>query len=421
MTTPRPDETGTSQNSSYRDTRSRSLQRMVRRFCECCGGRGWYPWGATDAPEQKQCDACAGTGIIEVDMSCGDCDPCLAGQRCALDWNDGAMPRWAYQCAVDRYKETGSEKDHAAMLEAFAKLSASEAPNDESSDLRPVGARKSEQREPQVRCDDWLGEPRAEFQNQHTNMMHYVAGFMFDHSRQRVALIRKQKPAWQRGKLNGIGGKVEDGENVFDAMVRGFAEETGYETTVEQWEQFMRMAGENDGGLGAFRVDFFATVGDLSMVRTMESEPVEIVWLKDVSAVRADMIENLPWLIPLALDYLHDGRPGFVEAHYSSGLAGGGGWGVPCKGESKSGAGSQNEPAMKKELAAHVAKLVITSDNIGDIRRSLFMPFSCDWNGWVRELTAERENCEAGGGGGFSSSQTPDEEKLPNDGSERRP
>ncbi len=31
MTTPRPDETGPSQNSSYRDTRSRSLQRMVRR------------------------------------------------------------------------------------------------------------------------------------------------------------------------------------------------------------------------------------------------------------------------------------------------------------------------------------------------------------------------------------------------------
>jgi len=30
MTTPRPDETGPSQNSSYRDTRSRSLQRIVR-------------------------------------------------------------------------------------------------------------------------------------------------------------------------------------------------------------------------------------------------------------------------------------------------------------------------------------------------------------------------------------------------------
>ena len=36
MTTPRADETGPSQNSSYRDTRSRSLQRMVRpRWLPC--------------------------------------------------------------------------------------------------------------------------------------------------------------------------------------------------------------------------------------------------------------------------------------------------------------------------------------------------------------------------------------------------
>lgn len=159
-------------------------------------------------------------------------------------------------------------------------------------------------------------------------LKHYVAGFMFDHGRTRVALIRKAKPAWQRGKLNGIGGKVEAGENVFEAMVREFMEETGYETTVAQWEQFLRMAGENDDG-GNFRVDFFATIGDLTRVRTMEAEPVEIVFLTDVHAVRKDMIENLPWLIPLALDYLDDERPHFVDAHYASGRAGGGGgvWG----------------------------------------------------------------------------------------------
>jgi 8-oxo-dGTP pyrophosphatase MutT (NUDIX family) len=28
-----------------------------------------------------------------------------------------------------------------------------------------------------------------------------------------VLLIEKQKPAWQRGKLNGVGGKIEPGEN----------------------------------------------------------------------------------------------------------------------------------------------------------------------------------------------------------------
>lgn len=181
--------------------------------------------------------------------------------------------------------------------------------------------------------------------------MHYVAGFMFDHSRTRVALIRKAKPAWQRGKLNGIGGKVEEGENVFDAMAREFAEETGYETTAQQWEQFMRMGGDNDAGTGAFRVDFFATVGDLERVRTMEEEPVEVVWLKDIHSVRGDMIENLPWLIPLALDYLADGRPGFVEAHYMPpGWVGGGGWGVGDDASTRSRAGSASaEPSDKRE------------------------------------------------------------------------
>jgi hypothetical protein len=39
--------------------------------------------------------------------------------------------------------------------------------------------------------------------------MEYVCGFMFANDFTEVALIRKNKPEWQRGKLNGIGGKVE--------------------------------------------------------------------------------------------------------------------------------------------------------------------------------------------------------------------
>lgn len=142
------------------------------------------------------------------------------------------------------------------------------------------------------------------------NPTNYVAGFMFDRAWMRVALIRKEKPAWQAGKLNGIGGKVEQ-ECIHEAMVREFAEETGYKTSTSQWGHFLQMTHE-----GGWRVDFFATLGNLSALRSMEREKVEIVWLKDVSVMRSDMIENLPWLIPLAVDFLTDGVPGFVEAHY---------------------------------------------------------------------------------------------------------
>ena len=50
--------------------------------------------------------------------------------------------------------------------------------------------------------------------------MRYVAGFMFDSSYENVLLIRKTKPKWQEGLLNGVGGKIEPGEKELDAMKR---------------------------------------------------------------------------------------------------------------------------------------------------------------------------------------------------------
>ena len=38
-----------------------------------------------------------------------------------------------------------------------------------------------------------------------------ILGFLFD-DKGNVALIRKHSPAWQAGRLNGLGGRVEHGE-----------------------------------------------------------------------------------------------------------------------------------------------------------------------------------------------------------------
>lgn len=56
----------------------------------------------------------------------------------------------------------------------------------------------------------------------------YVLGFMFNEAESKVILIFKNRPAWQAGKLNGIGGKIEEGETPIQAMNREFAEETGF-------------------------------------------------------------------------------------------------------------------------------------------------------------------------------------------------
>jgi 8-oxo-dGTP pyrophosphatase MutT (NUDIX family) len=54
----------------------------------------------------------------------------------------------------------------------------------------------------------------------------YVLGFVFSQACDRVLLIWKNRPAWQKDKLNGIGGKIEAGETPKQAMEREFTEET---------------------------------------------------------------------------------------------------------------------------------------------------------------------------------------------------
>lgn len=62
----------------------------------------------------------------------------------------------------------------------------------------------------------------------------YVVGFCFDTTMEHVLLINKKRPDWQAGKLNGIGGKIEEHEIAPGAMRREFGEETGL--YIPDWE-----------------------------------------------------------------------------------------------------------------------------------------------------------------------------------------
>ena len=72
-------------------------------------------------------------------------------------------------------------------------------------------------------------------------MKRYVVGFLFRNNGTEVALVRKLKPEWQRGRLNGIGGKIEPNEDSRAAMMREFAEETG--ANVDDWRAFAWLRG----------------------------------------------------------------------------------------------------------------------------------------------------------------------------------
>jgi 8-oxo-dGTP pyrophosphatase MutT (NUDIX family) len=75
-------------------------------------------------------------------------------------------------------------------------------------------------------------------------------------------------------------------------MIREFKEEAGVE--IKTWVEFCKLSGKE------FEVYFYKATGDLSQVKTMEEEKVEII---DVSNIQnEETIGNLQWLIPLALD-----------------------------------------------------------------------------------------------------------------------
>jgi 8-oxo-dGTP diphosphatase len=118
----------------------------------------------------------------------------------------------------------------------------------------------------------------------------YVAGFLFEGDR--VALVRKKRPAWQKNRYNGIGGHVEPGESPLSAMVREFYEETGYRTVSTQWWPFCVLSGED------WSVHFFSSYGRLSELKTTTDEEIVVLPISEITIENS--IPNLTWLIPMS-------------------------------------------------------------------------------------------------------------------------
>lgn len=127
-------------------------------------------------------------------------------------------------------------------------------------------------------------------------MQAFVAGFLMDDIG-RVALVRKLRPAWQAGRLNAIGGKVEPGETTSEAMRREFREEASLD--LNGWEHFVRLE------LSYGDVDFFRMVVAGSVMEQVRAATDEQIEVYDMDNIPATSLPNLSWLIPLAR-YTHD-------------------------------------------------------------------------------------------------------------------
>jgi 8-oxo-dGTP diphosphatase len=120
-------------------------------------------------------------------------------------------------------------------------------------------------------------------------IIRFAMGYLFD-GKGNVALIQKHRPDWQKGRLNGIGGKIEKGETPLEAMVREFCEEAGAE--VLSWRQFAELTG---AGYGLY---CFTSRENID-IWTMTDE--EVGWYP-VNDLPSNILPNARFLIPMA-DY----------------------------------------------------------------------------------------------------------------------
>ena len=172
-------------------------------------------------------------------------------------------------------------------------------------------------------------------------MNRYSAIAIFDKTLDRVVLIEKQKPAWQAGKANFPGGKVEAGDwpplkplddeyaDFDDAAsdahitcaIRETAEETGLILDPSAVKHFATLRFTTDGQPGECR--FFCCIGDVDAATTKEQERIFVdsvfgVMHGSVCYITAstpryhflDTIPNLPWLCAMARQRLRDGYDG---------------------------------------------------------------------------------------------------------------
>jgi 8-oxo-dGTP diphosphatase len=126
--------------------------------------------------------------------------------------------------------------------------------------------------------------------------MKYVCGFLFNEALDEVLLIQKERPEWQRGRLNGIGGKIEefDKSNI-DAMTREFKEEAGL--TISDWNFCFSLIADRDI---KYEVHFFYAVSDMFSNAVAQTD--EILIRAKVNNLPNEVIPNLRWIIPLCLD-----------------------------------------------------------------------------------------------------------------------
>lgn len=128
-------------------------------------------------------------------------------------------------------------------------------------------------------------------------MQHYVlvhadtGGYNFDSKK--VLLVLKNKPSWQKNRLNLIGGKVEPGEDYTVAAYREFLEETGI-TCYSM--KYMGLLSGDDYNVHCFKTQ----VAEDAVLQPREAETELVAWYNWKNIVNDErLLPNLRVIIPM--------------------------------------------------------------------------------------------------------------------------
>jgi 8-oxo-dGTP pyrophosphatase MutT (NUDIX family) len=122
-------------------------------------------------------------------------------------------------------------------------------------------------------------------------MMRYTLGFCFDQECKVVALIKKARPDWMRGKLNGIGGKVEAGEDHLSGHVREFGEETEG-PAITRWALYCRIISTDPNNQYSMHV-YSSFTNDVFGLRTPKGSDEPVIIMPIHHIFPQDLVESV--------------------------------------------------------------------------------------------------------------------------------
>jgi 8-oxo-dGTP pyrophosphatase MutT (NUDIX family) len=140
-------------------------------------------------------------------------------------------------------------------------------------------------------------------------MIHATLGFIYTSDLNYVLLIEKQKPISHKGKLNGLGGKNEEGEDGKSCIAREVKEESGLEISSDDWQLVGNLSWED------WDVEIFASIYKGNKEDVVPEKDKKIDWYP-TKKLPDNVIENLLWLIPLGIDCLLNTNPPIVKVTY---------------------------------------------------------------------------------------------------------